>query len=266
MCIRSVTKSMSVRLCKNTEENIGHSGRSNMKEEKVKVRECSTKNNEQKCCLVVWPLQTFWASVDLHQWSYKYVRNVARFVYMLERKNKHSKNFVVRGRLCAQPRSGWLVPSWKIRHFSRHFCCMFSLQSIIGSLNNQDGDDYKWIRATWNFIALILTRSIRKNVGKIFLELNSKRLYQNSGREKESRCLVFTSSTQREIRDFHVVVMLRQQRNVQKTVMYVQSCFANVDGGEMATGDAINQARGLARKPLLSDKRDKEHAFLMRKG
>ena len=48
--------------------------------------------------------------------------------------------------------------------------------------------------------------------------------------------------------------------------MHVQSCFANVDGGEMATGDAINQARGLARKPLLSDKRDKEHAFLMRKG
>jgi len=62
------------------------------------------------------------------------------------------------------------------------------------------------------------------NARKIFLELNSKRLYQNSGKEKESRCLVFTSSTQREIRHFHVVVMLRQQRNVQKTVMHVQSC------------------------------------------
>ena len=77
---------------------------------------------------------------------------------------------------------------------------------------------------------------------------------------------MFTSSTQREIRHFHVVIMLQQQRNVQKTVMHVQSCFTNVDGGEMATGDAINQARGLARKCLLSDKRDKEHAFLMRKG
>ena len=115
MCIRSVTKRMSVRLCKNTEENIGHSGRFDMKEEKVKVRECSTKNNEQKCCLVVWPLQTLWASVDLHQWSYKYIRNVARFAYMLERKNKHSKNFVVHGRLCVQPRSGWLVPSWNLK-------------------------------------------------------------------------------------------------------------------------------------------------------
>ena len=34
---------------------------------------------------------------------------------------------------------------------------------------------------------------------QIFLELNSKRLYQSSGKEKESR-LVFTSSTKREIR------------------------------------------------------------------
>ena len=99
MCIRSVAKSMSVRLCKNTEENIGHSGRFNMKEEKVKVRECSTKNNEQKCCLVVSPLQMLWASVDLYQWSYKYIRNFASFAYMLERKNKHSKNFVLRGQL-----------------------------------------------------------------------------------------------------------------------------------------------------------------------
>ena len=33
---------------------------------------------------------------------------------------------------------------------------------------------------------------------QIFLDLNSKRLYQSSGKEKESRCLVFTSSTKRE--------------------------------------------------------------------
>ena len=103
----------------------------------------------------------FRASVDLHQWSYKYVRNVARFAYMLERKNKHSKNFVVHGRLCVQPRSGWLVPSWKIRRFSRHFCYVFSLQSIIGSLSNHDGDDYKWICATWNFIALQLIQFVK---------------------------------------------------------------------------------------------------------
>ena len=35
--------------------------------------------------------------------------------------------------------------------------------------------------------------------GQIFLELISEGLYQNSGKEKESYCLVFTSSTKREI-------------------------------------------------------------------
>ena len=62
----------------------------------------------------------------------------------------------------------------------------------------------------------------------MFLELNSKGLYQSSGKEKESCCLVFPSSTKREIRHFHVVVVQRRQRNVQKSVMHVQSCcFAN---------------------------------------
>ena len=59
---------------------------------------------------------------------------------------------------------------------------------------------------------------------QIFLELNSKRLYQSWGKEKESCRLVFTSSTKREIRHFHVVVVQRRQRNVQKSMMYIQSC------------------------------------------
>ena len=41
---------------------------------------------------------------------------------------------------------------------------------------------------------------------QFFLESNSKRLYRNSGKEKEST-LVFTSSTKREITHFHVVVV-----------------------------------------------------------
>ena len=56
------------------------------------------------------------------------------------------------------------------------------------------------------------------------MELNSKGLHQSSGKEKESCCLVFPSSTKREIRQFHVVVVQRQKRNVQKSVMHVQSC------------------------------------------
>ena len=35
--------------------------------------------------------------------------------------------------------------------------------------------------------------------GQILLELISEGLYQNSGKEKESYCLVFTSSTKRQI-------------------------------------------------------------------
>ena len=51
----------------------------------------------------------------------------------------------------------------------------------------------------------------------IFLELNSEGLYQSSGKEKESCCLVFPPSTKRGIRHFHVVVaQQRRQRNVQK--------------------------------------------------
>ena len=41
---------------------------------------------------------------------------------------------------------------------------------------------------------------------------------------------MFPSSTKREIRHFHVVVVQRRQRNVQKSVMRVQRCyFANLD-------------------------------------
>ena len=57
------------------------------------------------------------------------------------------------------------------------------------------------------------------DVCKCFLELNSKGLYQSSEKEKESCYLVFLSSTKREIRHFHLVVVRRRQRNVQKSVI-----------------------------------------------
>ena len=63
----------------------------------------------------------------------------------------------------------------------------------------------------------------------IFFELNSKGLYQSSGKEKESCCMVFPFSTKRDIRHFHVVVVQRRLRNVQKSVMHVQCfCFSNL--------------------------------------
>ena len=61
---------------------------------------------------------------------------------------------------------------------------------------------------------------------QIFLEFNSKGLYQGSEKEKGSRCLVFMFSTKREISQFHVVDV---QQHVLKSMMYVQSCcFANL--------------------------------------
>ena len=40
---------------------------------------------------------------------------------------------------------------------------------------------------------------------------------------------MFTSSVRREIGQFQVVVVQRRQGNVQKGVMHVQSCFANLN-------------------------------------
>ena len=47
----------------------------------------------------------------------------------------------------------------------------------------------------------------RLNVGYVFLELNSKRLYRSSEKEKENRCLVFTSAIKRKIRKLPVEVV-----------------------------------------------------------
>ena len=80
--------------------------------------------------------------------------------------------------------------------------------------------------------ALIPTRFIRHMLEIFVLELNSKGLYYSSGTEKKSCCLVFPSSTKREIRKFHVAVVQPWVRNVQKlkSVMHVQSCcFANLN-------------------------------------
>ena len=78
----------------------------------------------------------------------------------------------------------------------------------------------KWICAASSFIALIPSRLVLQ----IFLELNSKGQHQSSGKEKESCCLLVPSSARREIRQFHVVVVQPQKRNVQKSVVHVQSC------------------------------------------
>ena len=54
------------------------------------------------------------------------------------------------------------------------------------------------------------------NCWQILLELNSKGLYQSSGKEKDSCCLVFPSSTKREIRHFHLVVVYNNGKEMYK--------------------------------------------------
>ena len=86
----------------------------------------------------------------------------------------------------------------------------------------------KWSRAASTLSRLFRLVQFVK-CWQFYLELNSKRLYGSSEKE-ESRCLVYTSSTKRSIRHFHVVVVQWQQRNVQKSVMHVQSCcFADLN-------------------------------------
>ena len=94
------------------------------------------------------------------------------------------------------------------------------------SLSNDNSDCFENVTLKvnlrcLNLIALIPSRSIRQTLATT---LNSKGLYQSSGKENESCCLVFPSSTKREIRHFHVVLVQRRLRNEQKSVIHFQSC------------------------------------------
>ena len=121
----------------------------------------------------------------------------------------------------------------------------FSFYVLSGSLHskvlsNNDGDGgatatkthhlkSEFTPAASNFIALIPSRLIHQMLANC-LELNSKGLYQSSGKEKESCCLRFPSLTKPEIKHFHVVVVQWRQRNVQKSVMHVLSfCFDTIN-------------------------------------
>ena len=69
-----------------------------------------------------------------------------------------------------------------------------------------DGDGYENLtyKVKSRCFKLYSAYSISFNLSNVgsFLELNSKILYRSSGKEKESRCLVFTFSTKREIKAF----------------------------------------------------------------
>ena len=84
----------------------------------------------------------------------------------------------------------------------------------------------KGICAVSNFITVILHCQM---LG-FFQELNSRGLYLISQHKKENHCLVFMSSTKCENRKLQIVFEQWQQKNVQKSMMHVQSCcFANLN-------------------------------------
>ena len=62
------------------------------------------------------------------------------------------------------------------------------------------------------------------NVGKFFWSWILKTVSKFRKRKGRFLSHVFTSSTKREIRHFHVVVVQRRQRNVQKSMIRGQSC------------------------------------------
>ena len=66
--------------------------------------------------------------------------------------------------------------------------------------------------------------------------MNPKGPYLSLKKEKENFVLLTNSMKQaREIKKFHVVDLQRQLRNVQKSVMQVQSCyFANTVNSRLA--------------------------------
>ena len=68
------------------------------------------------------------------------------------------------------------------------------------------------------------------NVGKFFWSWILKDCIKVQEKKKKVVVLCSHASTKREIRHFHVVIVQRRLRNVQKCVMHVQSCcFANIN-------------------------------------
>ena len=65
-----------------------------------------------------------------------------------------------------------------------------------------------------------------------FSALNPKGSYLSLEKEKEPFCTVFTYSVKRasEIRKFHVAIVQRLLKNVQKSLMHLQTCcFTNIN-------------------------------------
>ena len=90
-----------------------------------------------------------------------------------------------------------------------------------------------WIRTFSNLIELIQFHLICQMLAKFSKAESERNAFKFRKRKRKRKfCVVFTYSIKqaREIRKFHVAVEQRRLRNVQKSVMHVQSCcFANIN-------------------------------------
>ena len=97
------------------------------------------------------------------------------------------------------------------------------------SISNNDGEGYESVTKKVNsrrfkpFLGYSMSSYFVK-FWQMFLELNSKGMHQSSGKQKGSFCLMFPSSTKRDFKHLHVIVVQWRQRNVQKGVMHVHCC------------------------------------------
>ena len=66
-----------------------------------------------------------------------------------------------------------------------------------GLIGNNNGDSYE--NVTFKNATRAYSISFIVKCWQLFLELNFKGLYQSSGKDKESRCLEFTSSTKHDL-------------------------------------------------------------------
>ena len=103
------------------------------------------------------------------------------------------------------------------------------------SISNNDGEGYENVTKKVNsrrfkpYLAYSISFT-SSNFGKCFWSWILKECIKVQEKKKKVFCLVFPSSTKREFRHLHVMVVQWRQRNVQKSVMHMQSCcFANLN-------------------------------------
>ena len=119
---------------------------------------------------------------------------------------------------------------WKnsIKNSLRYKKCVLRLSCVkpvpITPIDGNENDETKREFAFFQSLWRLFLPTYFVNCRRTLLKLNFKGLYPSSEREIKFRRCLFTSSIKREIRHFYVVVVQKRERNVQKSVMHVQSC------------------------------------------